>query len=81
MPLSFLNIFTTKKKHSKTKKLRFQKKHDKIKSKHTKTNSKHDKIKSKKCCKFCGGRYWGTSIKCEMGVYPKCKQSGCKNKK
>ena len=74
MTSSFFNIFSTKKKHSKTKKSSFQKKYDKLKSKHGKT-------KSKKCCKWCGGKYWGTSIKCEMGVYPKCKESGCKNKK
>ena len=73
MTSSFFNIFSTKKKHSKTKKSSFQSKYDKLKSKHTKT-------KSKKCCKWCGGKYWGKSIKCEMGVYPKCKESGCKKK-
>ena len=60
-----------KKQHSKTKKTKFKIKYNKLRLKNTKT-------KQKKCCKWCGGKYWGNSMKCEIGVYPKCKTSGCK---
>jgi len=74
MPLSFFNLFNSKK--SKSKKLtKFQEKLHKMKIDY---NKKHKHSKTKKCCKMCGGRYWGTSKNCQMGLFPKCKESGCK---
>lgn len=83
MSFSMFNLFNSK-KQKRTKKLT-KKSNSKIaKQNNTKTKNKtknNTKTKTKiKCCKWCGGRYWGTSDKCESGFYPKCKESGCKKK-
>jgi hypothetical protein len=81
MSFSMLNLFNSK-KQKRTKKLT-KKSNSKIAKQNntkTKNKTKNNTKKKTKCCKWCGGRYWGTSDKCESGFYPKCKESGCKKK-